>query len=106
MQGNACDTNYLQEAFIVKVKGKTRSKKPIEQTTLIDRQVENAIPDGDLWQLGIKEVTGRNLEASTRQEVNDMLNDGWMLLHIYTLKYREDDTWRERPMAILGRTHY
>lgn len=32
-----------------------------------------------------------------------MLGHGWVLLHIYTFKYREDGTWRERPMAILGR---
>lgn len=56
-----------------------------------------------LWQLDIGEVTGHNLEARGREEVNRLLKDGWLLLHIYTLKYEEDGVWRERPMAILGR---
>lgn len=56
-----------------------------------------------LWQMGIIEVTGHNLEARGREEVNRLLAAGWCLLHIYTLKYHEDDVWRERPMAILGR---
>lgn len=60
-----------------------------------------------LWTLGITEVTGQNLEVSGREEVNKLLRDGWILLHIYTLKYRDesdgDGTWRERPMAILGK---
>jgi hypothetical protein len=56
-----------------------------------------------LWQLEIVEVTGHNLEARGREEVNRLLDSGWRLLHIYTLKYHEDGTWRERPMAILGR---
>ena len=56
-----------------------------------------------LWQLGIVEVTGHNLEARGREEVNRLLDEGWCLLHIYTLKYHEDGVWRERPMAILGR---
>ena len=56
-----------------------------------------------LWQLDIAEVTGHNLEARGREEVNRLLGSGWRLLHIYTLKYQEDGVWRERPMAILGR---
>ena len=60
-----------------------------------------------LWDLNIKEVTGHSLEASTRDEVNKMLQEEWILLHIYTLKYHDetdgDGTWRERPMAILGK---
>jgi hypothetical protein len=44
------------------------------------------------------------LEARGREEVNRLLQSGWRLLHIYTLKYRENSVWRERPMAILGRT--
>lgn len=55
-----------------------------------------------MWQLGIGELTGHNIEANGREEVNKLLTEGWLLLHIYTLKYREDDVWRERPMAILG----
>jgi hypothetical protein len=56
-----------------------------------------------LWQLDIIEVTGHNLEARGREEVNRLLQSGWRLLHIYTLKYEEDGVWRERPMGILGR---
>ncbi len=56
-----------------------------------------------LWQLNVVEVTGHNLEAKGREEVNRLLAAGWRLLHVYTLKYEEDGTWRERPMAILGR---
>ena len=57
-----------------------------------------------LWQLGIVELTGHNLEARGREEVNRLLLEGWHLLHIYTLKYRDDGVWCERPMAILGRS--
>ena len=56
-----------------------------------------------LWGLDIVELTGHNLEARGREEVNRLLQLGWRLLHIYTLKYRENSVWRERPMAILGR---
>jgi hypothetical protein len=56
-----------------------------------------------LWQLDIVELTGHNLEARGREEVNRLLASGWRLLHIYTLKYKEDGVWRERPMGILGR---
>jgi len=57
-----------------------------------------------LWQLDIEELTGHNLEARGREEVNRLLRSGWRLLHIYTLKYEEGGVWRERPMAILGRS--
>ena len=57
-----------------------------------------------LWQLDIIELTGHNLEARGREEVNRLLEAGWRLLHIYTLKYEEDGVWRERPMGILGRS--
>ncbi|MGH9679695.1 MAG: hypothetical protein ACRD4Y_07065, partial [Candidatus Acidiferrales bacterium] len=53
--------------------------------------------------LDIVEVTGHNLEARGREEVNRLLAAGWRLLHIYTLKFEEDGVWRERPMGILGR---
>lgn len=56
-----------------------------------------------LWQLDVAELTGHNLEAKGRDEVNRLLESGWRLLHIYTLKYQEGGVWRERPMAILGR---
>jgi hypothetical protein len=57
----------------------------------------------ELWDLDIGELTGRNIETAGREEVNALLKEGWLLLHIYTLKYKEDGAWRERPMAILGR---
>jgi hypothetical protein len=56
-----------------------------------------------LWQLDFAELTGHNLEARGREDVNRLLKSGWRLLHIYTLKYQEGGVWRERPMAILGR---
>lgn len=56
-----------------------------------------------LWQLDIVELTGHNLEARGREEVNRLLSAGWRLLHIYTLKYEENGVCRERPMGILGR---
>jgi len=56
-----------------------------------------------LWQLDVVELTGHNLEARGREEVNRLLHSGWHLLHIYTLKYEENGVWRERPMAILGK---
>ena len=51
----------------------------------------------------VHEVTGHNLEARGRKEVNRLLETVWRLLHIYTLRYEENGVWRERPMAILGR---
>ena len=65
--------------------------------------VATALPAGGLWELDIAEVTGHNLEARGREEVNRLLEEGWRLLHIYTLRYREEEVWRERPMAILGK---
>ena len=56
-----------------------------------------------LWELDIEEIEGHNIEAKGREDVNRMLSEGWILLHIYTLKYKENDVWRERPMAILGK---
>jgi Ala-tRNA(Pro) deacylase len=56
-----------------------------------------------LWALNIAELTGHNIEARGREEVNRMLGEGWKLLHMYTLRYEEDGVWRERPMVILGR---
>jgi len=61
------------------------------------------VPENGVWSLDIGEVTGHNLEARGREEVNHLLGEGWLLLHIYTLRYKEDEAWRERPMAILGK---
>ena len=56
-----------------------------------------------LWDLGIEELAGHNIETKGREEVNQKLRQGWILLHLYTLTYKEDGSWRERPMAILGK---
>lgn len=56
-----------------------------------------------LWELDIKEVVGRNLETQGRVVVNKLLKKGWILLHVYTLRYEQNGVWRERPMAILGK---
>ena len=65
--------------------------------------MRDRLPSVQLWSLNVTELEGHNIEAAGREEVNKMLQEGWTLLHIYTLKYREGGTWRERPMAILGR---
>lgn len=75
------------------------------------READKLPPEGSmsvvetlpLWQLDIGELTGHNLESRGREDVNALLQAGWRLLHIYTLKYHEDGVWRERPMAILGK---
>jgi hypothetical protein len=70
------------------------------QTDLFEPATAGATP---LWELDIAELAGHNIEARGREEVNRLLAEGWILLHIYTLKYEENGVWRERPMAILGR---
>ncbi|CAN5652629.1 hypothetical protein BH23PAT1_BH23PAT1_3240 [soil metagenome] len=60
----------------------------------------------ELWELGIEELTGHNIETAGREEVNRLLAEGWILLHVYTLKYKEEEAWRERPMAILGKPNH
>lgn len=74
-----------------------------QQNVLSDNNLP-ALPGSGLWELGISELAGHNLETHGREQVNAMLQNGWILLHIYTLKYRENGVWRERPMAILGKT--
>ena len=61
------------------------------------------VEGASLWQQDIGELTGHNLEARGRVQVNRLLQEGWRLLHIYTLRYQEAGVWRERPMAILGK---
>lgn len=56
-----------------------------------------------LWELGIDAVEARTLQANGREEVNKLLSEGWTLIHVYTVKYKDEDVWRERPMAIIGR---
>ena len=70
------------------------------ESGLFEAATSGTIP---LWQLDITELAGHNIEARGREEVNRLLAEGWILLHIYTLKYEENGVWRERPMAILGR---
>lgn len=71
-------------------------KNPKDKLPALERSME-------LWELNIGELTGHNIETAGREEVNRLLKEGWVLLHIYTLKYKEDGAWRERPMAILGK---
>lgn len=80
--------------------GKTRAANALQE---FPAEAPQTAP---LWQLDIVEIAGHNLEARGREEVNRLLESGWLLLHIYTLKYREDEAWRERPMAILGRPRH
>lgn len=69
-----------------------------------DELIEKQLHYIPLWELHIEEITGHNIEAHGREEVNKLLKKGWILLHIYTLKYHEYGVWRERPMAILGKS--
>lgn len=78
--------------------------KHIEQIETSDTRLPSAVTETlPLWQLDVAELTGHNLEAKGREEVNRLLEAGWRLLYIYTLKYGADGVWHERPMAILGR---
>ena len=70
---------------------------------LVSAEEMGGLQHSQLWELGITELAGHNIEAQGREEVNKMLKEGWMLLHIYTLHYQDDGVWRQRPMAILGR---
>ena len=79
----------------------SKRKTPSERNK--DEPLISVLETLPLWQLDIMEVTGHNLEARGREEVNRLLAEGWRLLHVYTLKYEEDGVWRERPMGILGR---
>jgi hypothetical protein len=81
----------------------TMPKPKVDEEIAGEQTPAIAADRSPLWQLDIVEVTGHNLEARGRDEVNRLLAEGWRLLHIYTLRYEEDGVWRERPMAILGR---
>ncbi len=87
------DSSFLPEPF----NPEPETNAPVRRAGL------SAAAPRALWQLGIVELTGHNLEARGREEVNRLLHEGWHLLHIYTLKYRDNGVWCERPMAILGR---
>ena len=86
-------------SFAEKNGGVAAHRVPLEDLACIMEKTEQP----PLWKLEIAELTGHNIEARGREEVNRMLTKGWKLLHIYTLRYEEDGVWRERPMAILGR---
>jgi hypothetical protein len=63
-------------------------------------KIENNIA---IWELSIQEVEGKSLEKRGREEINEMLSKGWVILSVYTLRFKDnDDTYLERPMAILG----
>jgi len=79
------------------------AKRKTSNEKVGDAAATDMLERAPLWQLDIVELTGHNLEARGREEVNRLLKAGWRLLHIYTLKYEEDGVWRERPMGILGR---
>jgi hypothetical protein len=85
---------------------RTAQKDAID-TSAMDSTAEVMSPDDaapvPLWDLNLEEIEGKVIESSGRAAVNKMLKKGWVVLHIYTLKYREGSTWRERPMAILGK---
>ena len=79
---------------------------PVRSNVRVLPEIERELRSGHadpLWQMGIVELRGHNIESRGREEVNRLLDEGWVLLHIYTLKYEESGVWRERPMAILGR---
>jgi hypothetical protein len=73
------------------------------EQTMIDSLLPETFDRFPLWQMDITELAGKNIETKGREEVNKLLQQGWVLLYIYTLKYKEEDEWIERPMAILGR---
>ena len=69
-----------------------------------DEHLSTPLPEAvNIWQLHITEIAGIMIETSGRTRANRLLKNGWILLHIYTLSYKEDGIWRQRPMAILGR---
>jgi hypothetical protein len=68
-----------------------------------DDLLVNQYETDSLWSLDIEEIKGHNLQAKGREEVNELIAQGWVLLNIYVIKYRDEDIWKERPMAILGR---
>lgn len=56
-----------------------------------------------LWELNIKEVFTHNIEKRGQEVVNKLLKQGWVFIHIYTLRYKTNGIWRERPMVVLGK---
>jgi len=79
------------------------AKRKLQQGEIDAGGLKAALVGLPLWQLDIVELIGHNIESRGREDVNRLLEQGWRLLHIYTLRYHEEGVWRERPMAILGR---
>lgn len=92
--------NAQTEEPVMKSRRKVVQTRPAVESAAVLSNLTDILP---LWRLNIGELAGHNLESHGREEVNRMLKEGWVLLHIYTLKYPEDGVWRERPMAILGK---
>jgi len=82
---------------------RTMAKRKPQQSEIDAGDLKAAVVGLPLWQLDIVELIGHNIESRGREDVNRLLEQGWRLLHIYTLRYHEEGVWRERPMAILGR---
>jgi hypothetical protein len=64
---------------------------------------KSALPSEALWNYKITEIFGHNIETKGRVVVNRLLKEGWILLHIYNLRYEKNGITNERPMAILGK---
>jgi hypothetical protein len=90
--------------MVIPLPERRKSRRGTTRTHEPQAGFQNVVETLPLWALEVAELTGHNLEARGREDVNRLLRSGWRLLHIYTLKYREDGVWRERPMAILGRS--
>ena len=75
----------------------------VDNWTQMKKDLEQMYDGINLWDLDIAEITGHSLEAKDRDAVNQLLHEGWVLLHVYTLKYKQDSLWRQRPMGILGK---
>ena len=95
----------MHQRYTGTVNGEGQESEASENAAEKTGGVEHPEPvPSQLWELGITELAGHNIEAHGREEVNKMLKEGWTLLHIYDLHYQDDGVWRQRPMAILGRS--
>ena len=91
----------MHQSYTGSENGEKQESEPPGKTNSLEQPEQ--VPS-QLWELGITELAGHNIEAHGREEVNKMLKEGWTLLHIYTVHYQDDGVWRQRPMAILGRS--
>lgn len=82
---------------------RAKRERGVRDKNMQNVRAEKIEPNLALWELEIQHLEGKSLEKKGRDEINDMLSDGWILLSVYTLRYKDgNDTWMERPMAILG----